>query len=187
MSITPSGSKQRVFFAVWPDAAVRSALAAWQPALKQLCGGRTMRADTLHLTLVFIGEMAADRLEVLTLAAQEVCAEGFEICFDEARYWGHNHILYAAPGVTPAPLQHLVVELEASLRRHRFDFEAREYQPHVTLGRNTHWSDEALPDMLPVRWSVSEFVLLESVPENAASAYRILARFPLGVAAGFTG
>lgn len=177
----------RVFFALWPVEAQRSALADWQHVLKKLCGGRTMRADTLHLTLVFLGQVAADRLEALTLAAEEVCAEGFELCLDEARYWVHNHILYAAPGVTPAALQHLVNELEASLRRHRFDFDEREYKPHVTLGRNTHWSDEPLPDMLPVRWSVSEFVLLESVPENAASAYRILARFPLGVAAGFTG
>ena len=173
-------SKQRVFFAVWPDAAVRCTLDDWQPVLKQLCGGRTMRADTLHLTLVFIGEVAVNRLEALQLAAAEVFAESFELCLDEVRYWAHNHILYAAPGVTPGPLQRLVSELEASLRRHRFSFEEREYQPHVTLRRNALWTDDPLPEFQPGRqpvcWRVDEFVLLRSAP---GASYRVLAHFPL--------
>lgn len=87
----------RVFFALWPDEAVRSALSAWQPSLRELCGGDAMRADTLHSTLVFLGEVETHRLEALLLAAREVAGSPFEIDFDVARYWGHNHIVYAAP------------------------------------------------------------------------------------------
>lgn len=169
-------SRVKVFFALWPNDAEREALSAWQPALKKLCGGRVMRKQTLHTTLVFIGHIDADRLEALLLAAQEVVAQGFELCFDSARYWGHNHIAYAAPGHVPEQLLALVDRLERSLRRHRFVFDHREYKPHVTLLRNAHWTDEPLPGLPPVRWQAGDFALVQSLPEE----YRVLARFPLG-------
>jgi len=177
----------RVFFALWSDDAERRALAAWQGALQALCGGRRMRPDTLHATLVFLGEVATDRLEALSLAAEEVSAEGFDLCFDQARYWGHNHILYAAPGAVPQQLAQLVHELEESMRRHRFAFDRRVYQPHVTLLRNARWRDEALPEMPPVHWRMSDFVLLQSEPHNGEAHYRVLARFPLGDVSAFPG
>ena len=62
----------RVFFALWPAAIESAQLAAWQAPLKRLCGGRAMRGETLHNTLVFIGEVELYGLEVLQLAAQEV-------------------------------------------------------------------------------------------------------------------
>ena len=60
----------RVFFALWPDDAERAALAAWQLPLHKLCSGRIIRADTLHNTLVFLGNVEAHRLEAPYLAAQ---------------------------------------------------------------------------------------------------------------------
>src|SRR5450759_5150556 len=163
----------RVFFALWPTAAERGHLAAWQTPLKRLCGGRAMRVDTLHNTLVFIGDVEQTRLEALRLAAQEVSAACFELSFDEARYWGHNHIVYAAPGHVPQHLAQLVSALEQCLTQHRFKFDQREYKPHVTLLRNAHRTDvpkpkignplptsgwaeltPPLPEMHPVRWQI---------------------------------
>jgi 2'-5' RNA ligase len=169
----------KAFFALWPPAAERSHLAAWQKPLKSLCGGRAMRGENLHNTLVFIGNIAQSRLEPLLLAAQEVRAEGFELCLDVARYWGHNHIVYAAPVHLPQPLTQLVLGLEQSLIRHGFKFDSREYQPHVTLMRNAHWTDAPLPAMQPVRWQIKDFALMQSVPQEGFTAYTELARFPL--------
>lgn len=172
-----TATNARVFFALWPDEAERRELSAWQTVLP--CDGRAMRTDTLHATLVFLGEVAQDRLEALKLAAEEVGAERFELSFDEARYWGHNHILYAAPRVVPPQLLQLVRELELHLTRHRFKFEQREYKPHVTLLRNAHWTDNSLPAMPPVLWDVREFVLLQSELQNGEANYRTLAHFSL--------
>ena len=165
----------KVFFALWPTAAERSRLAAWQTPLKKLCGGRAMQAEKLHATLVFIGNVEPSRLEALHLAAQEVSGEGFELRFDEARYWGHNHIVYAAPVHVPQQLTQLVGALEEKLARHRFKPDQREYKPHVTLMRNAHWSDVPLPAMPPVSWQAKEFALVQSTHQE----YRVLARFPL--------
>jgi 2'-5' RNA ligase len=174
----------KVFFALWPSAAERSQLAAWQKPLKSLCAGRAMSGETLHNTLVFIGNIAQSRLEPLQLAAQEVSGEDFELCFDAARYWGHNHIVYAAPVHQPKPLSQLVLALEQSMVRHGFKFDVREYRPHVTLMRNAHWTDAPLPALRPVCWQVNDFALVQSVNQDKLAGYRVLARFPLGPAAG---
>lgn len=178
MSDTPH-STARVFFALWPKAGERAALAAWQPPLRELCGGRAMLPANLHNTLVFLGNVAAHRLEALQLAAQEVEAERFNLRFDQARYWGHNHIVFAAPPSVPPQLAQLVHDLEQRLDRHRFRFDRRAYKPHVTLLRHAKWSDTPLPEMPAVRWQVRDFVLVQSPQEEGDSQYRVLARFPL--------
>ena len=148
-----------------------------------------MRGETLHATLVFIGDVALYRLEALQLAAQEVAGEGFELRIDEARYWGHNHIVYAAPRRTPQQLAQLVDALEQRLTAHRFKFAShhpvsRDYQPHVTLLRNARWSDAPLPAMPPVCWKIENFALVQSVPGDGLMDYLVLARFPLRAAGG---
>lgn len=170
----------KVFFALWPTTAQRSQLTAWQAPLHALCGGRAMRVQTLHATLVFIGQIDPSRLEALQLTAQEVNAEGFELSFDAARYWGHNHIVYAAPTHAPQQLMQLVDALEQHLVRHKFQLELREYKPHVTLLRNAHWTDAPLPAMPAVCWQHHDFALIQSMPDQ----YRVLARFPLSLSDG---
>lgn len=177
-------SRVRVFFALWPTAAERGRLAAWQGPLHRLCGGRVMRGETLHATLVFVGELERSRLEALQLAAQEVDGERFALCFDEARYWGHNHIAYAAPRDVPQQLARLVGALEQRLARHHFKFDRREYKPHVTLLRNAQWSDTPLPEMRRVCWQANDFALLQSVQQDGVASYRVLARFPLASCGG---
>jgi 2'-5' RNA ligase len=173
--------KAKVFFALWPTAAERDRLAAWQKPLQRLCGGRAMRSEMLHNTLVFIGNVEQARLEALQLAAQEVSGQCFELCFDAAHYWGHNHIVYAAPGETPQQLAQLVDALEQRLSVHGFNFDQRQYKPHVTLLRNARWTDAALPKRQPVCWQAGDFALVQSAQQEGEPHYRVLARFPLGV------
>ena len=170
---------RRLFFALWPSSAERTALAAWQAALQQLCGGRPQAPLMLHATLVFLGAVAEERMQALQLAAQEISCSGFMLQLDVARYWGHNHLVYAAPGVVPSPLMQLVKELEQKLLHHHFAFERRSYKPHVTLLRHARWTDTPLPAMSPVILAVRDFVLVQSVSEGRGVRYEILARFPL--------
>jgi len=176
-SMNSPNAQARVFFALWPNRQQRAALAVWQARLHELCGGRVMRPDTLHTTLVFLGEVSQQRLEALQLAAQEVAFEPFELRFDMARYWGHNHIAFASPSSVPPQLQRLVDELEQRLTSHGFRFERRPYKPHVTLLRNAQWSDAELPTMPAVRWPVSDFVLVQSLSDEQGARYEVLARF----------
>lgn len=138
-----------------------------------------MHADTLHSTLVFIGNIEPGKLELLQDAALRVRTEPFTLCFDEARFWAHNQIVYAAPRNPPEPLGVLVASLEQGLKLTGFNFDQRRYQSHVTLLRNARCDAGSLPPVEPVCWQISEFVLLQSVHTERRSAYRILSRIPL--------
>ena len=138
-----------------------------------------MSAKTLHATLVFLGDVKEHRLEALQLAAQEVNGSAFQLAFDVARYWGHNHIVYAAASSVPTHLLQLVEELEQSLIKHRFRFEKRPYKPHLTLLRHAKCSDVAMPAMSQVIWQVKDFVLVQSAPDENGANYQVLARFAL--------
>ena len=176
---TPRKNKRRLFFALWPNAAERTALAAWQLPLRELCGGRTMRPDTLHATLVFMGDVFEHRLVELVSIAQEINFQCFALDWSEVCYWQHNHIVYAAPETTPPQLAHLVSELATLLREHGFHFERRDYQVHVTLLRNAKWNDMALPRQSNVCWLVRDFALVQSLGDEQGARYEVLARFPL--------
>jgi 2'-5' RNA ligase len=170
----------RLFFALWPSAAECAALSAWHSPLRELCGGRVMRTDTLHSTLVFVGEVEESRLEVLELVAQGTNSSGFELKLTSAHYWGHNHIVYAAPDATPPQLAELVQKLEIKLHKHHFQLESRPFKPHVTLLRDAKWSDAKLPQMPAVSWKFNDFVLVKSLrDEQGAPYYDVLARYPL--------
>ncbi len=184
MSHPPDEPTARVFFAIWPTSTESGALAEWQGPLNQLCGGRTLRGETLHLTLVFIGGIERARLETLLHAAQVVSAEGFELCFERALYWRRNHIVYAAPDQVPPRLARLVNALEQSLATHGFKFDKHEHKPHITLLKNARGAAVDLKGMPPVGWRIRDFALVESVPQGGLMGYRVLARFPLK-AAGF--
>ena len=179
MNLTLEQRRIRVFFALWPTAAERDQLAAWLAPLHRLYGGRTLRGETLHNTLVFIGEVPQDDLASLQVAAQEVRNDAFELCLDEARYWGHNHIVYAAPSQPPPQLARLASTLARHLDKHGIKFDQRGYQPHVTLLRNARRTDPPLPALPPVCWQISEFALMQSLNQEGKTNYRVLATFPL--------
>ena len=169
----------RVFFALWPSDTERSTLTEWQIPLKRLAGGRVMSADSLHATLVFIGGIDQSRLDALQLTASEVNMERFELRLAQAHYWGHNHIVYAAPDQMPVQLAHLVNTLETSLNRNHFQFDRHTFKPHITLLRHAHWTDQQLPQMQPINWLVEDFALVQSRTKPDVANYRVLARFPL--------
>lgn len=170
----------RVFFALWPGPRQRAAVAGWQASLRELCSGKPTRPDNLHATLVFVGGVPAQRLEALKLAAQEVNGRQFELAFDQARYWGHNHIVHAAPSAVPAELDRLVEDLQQSLRRHGFSFDSHSrYRPHITLLRHARWRNAALPRMQPSLWRMDHFALVQSVSGPDGVNYQVIAAFPL--------
>jgi 2'-5' RNA ligase len=167
----------RVFFALWPDDRVRDALQCHARELLRSCGGRAMRHENLHLTLVFIGDVAAGRLDDLTSMAHAISATPFELVLDQTGYWRHNRIVSALPLTVPEPLRTLVSAIEGGLQQAGFEFYQRPYAPHVTLLR-----DARAPAILPplgLDWPVREFVLVESARGTRGAEYRVLGRWPL--------
>ena len=167
----------RLFFALWPDDATRDALNRTGKWLHQHWGGRRMRADTLHITLAFLGSTPAEQLDILAACADTVCTDVFELLLDQAGYWRHNRIGWFGASETPPQHFELVKALNAALQAAGFPVDVRPHVPHVTLLRKS--AGGTVPECVPVRWPIHDFVLVKSSTESDGARYEVIRRWPL--------
>jgi 2'-5' RNA ligase len=177
--MSPEGPepKQRLFFALWPDAVVRSALAETG---KQLLGKRTRRiaAEKLHITLAFAGPVTAPVRDCLLAQAATIRVAPFELQIDRVGHWARPRILWAGPTRTPPELWSLVGALNTAFEACGLVRERRPYQAHVTLARKISRAP-ARTALEPLPWSISHFCLVESVTDAQGARYQILGSWSL--------
>lgn len=168
----------RMFFALWPSAAVARSLAGQSRTLESHIGGRVTRTDSIHLTLAFLGDVALDRVEALLALPADVTSAPFELQLDRLGVWPRNGIGWAAPSAAPAALIELQARLANWLGQAGFRVEARAFVPHVTLIRK---ATRTVPELAipPIAWRSDEFVLVRSNLSATGSRYETLGRFAL--------
>lgn len=165
----------RLFFALWPPPAAARILADWAGKAARDTGGKPVAAEKIHLTLAFLGD--ADPKEAIA-AAKEIHGEAFDLPIEESEYWKRNRIVWVGPRQIPAPLERLVTALQLELFRAEFILERRPFAAHVTLLRKARMA-LALPDLPPVRWHASDFVLVQSHTSRTGPTYATVQGFPL--------
>jgi 2'-5' RNA ligase len=177
----------RVFFALWPDAGVRRALVKAAGILHGRHGGRQTRPDSIHLTLVFVGQVDVQHIPGLLAMAEAMRVASFDVEFDTAECWRHNHIGCLGASRTPENLLALVEELESGLKTMGIPFDRRPYKPHITLLRKADcrkgydFGEETKksPALQPVGWPARDFVLVKSSLRPDGTRYEELGRWPL--------
>lgn len=177
--------RERLFFALWPDAAVRQSLLTVQ---NQFLPPRTRRvhAEDLHLTLAFLGELDADGRRRAEQAAGRARGSAFDLSLDRVDFWRRPQVFLAGAAVAPAALLELVAVLGQGLAEEGFELERRPFNPHVTLARRLH---EAPSQELtvPLAWPVRDWVLVRSQVAGPAPHYQVLRRWPLAESASPAG
>ncbi|MFZ2267055.1 MAG: RNA 2',3'-cyclic phosphodiesterase [Azonexus sp.] len=176
----------RVFFALWPPAALAEQLAETARAAAGQYGGRPTRQATIHLTLAFLGEVAESRLPEIVRCASTIKAAPFELQLDHLGFWAHNRLLWAGCSVVPPALQQLVGDLQQNLRLAGYppDSGGHGFTPHLSLLRRVP-AARAPAAMAPVAalampgWSCHSFVLVRSQLSSLGSDYQIIDEFPL--------
>ena len=169
--------RHRVFFALWPDGATRSALSRATRAAVQASGGRPIAKDRLHLTVAFLGELTAAGV-ALARSVPPIEVGAFELTLDAIGVWPESRVLWVAPRSLPAPLEELEARLWERLAAQGFEGEDRLYRPHVTLARRARPIEA---DVVPVLWRVEDLALVESFPDGRSVYYEVLERWPLAV------
>lgn len=168
----PQGrNRQRLFFALWPDLALRRGIAATTKQLEAThrIGGRALPPARYHLTLQFLGDFdrAAEAvIDAAINAADEVRLPGFELQLDRAGSFGGTRVGWLGPARVPPALSALAAVLGLALDRHGVPRESDgqgSWTPHVTVLRGMRRTLPAL-DIAPLAWAVDGFALVRSQP-----------------------
>lgn len=175
-----AGSPVRLFFALWPDDAVRAALAEWATTLHRACGGRPTRPGNLHMTLAFLGDTELARCTELKRVAGGVMPRRFELRVDQPGYWKHNRIAWAGASENPPELAGMVGALREALTEASFRFDAKPFVAHVTLLRKATPPAE-MPLLPPIVWRGNGFALVRSVPGARGSDYVVDGQWQAGL------
>jgi RNA 2',3'-cyclic 3'-phosphodiesterase len=167
----------RLFFALWPDQAVRDEVEKFARQLS-LVNGRLVPASNTHITLVFLGNVDEQTAESLSNQANHICMNAFSLTLDQLGWWKKPKIAWLAPTHYPQVLPDLAAELRKIARNTEVSLDERPYRPHLTLARKIK---SPLLDA-PARsifWNINEFCLVESKSGEMGVEYEVKQSWPL--------
>jgi 2'-5' RNA ligase len=175
----------RLFVALWPAPELQAELAAMARSLAEQSEGRPARAENIHLTLVFLGDVDPDREAALVAA---IDAEGgrvpdpaFTLVLDRLGSFGSG-IVWAGAGRTPPALMSLQARISRCAREAGIPVESRAFAAHLTLVRKAR--RRLRGPLGPLSWPVAQFRLVGSTLAEGGSRYRCIREWPLGDTAG---
>lgn len=175
---SPQRNSRRLFFALWPSDELRAQIEATALPVVRASGGRPIPPRNFHVTLLFLGEIPAEKFLAIQRAPASLAgARAFQLEFDRIESWGRK-VLCLTPSAPPAAAIDLAERLRASLRSELNHLDERPYSPHITLARD-------LPRGCPVQQvepllhRVNDYALVESVRDAGGSHYSVLERWPL--------
>lgn len=174
-----SPGKPRLFFALWPGTETRHALFRESRSTVLATDGRPVAARNFHMTLVFLGVVAAEAVSLVQSIAASVHGERFRLELDRYGYWKEPQVLWCgASRVVPAAAM-LAATLRERLANAGFKPDPKPFVPHVTLARKVHRPGDLGP-FGPLSWHAKEFALVRSVTGADGSEYSPLATYALG-------
>lgn len=199
----PKEPTRRLFFALWPDEAMRQAMVQATRKAARASGGRPVPVGNLHVTLAFLGSVPERRLPELAKIARasvplpalaavnapgsarsfaadraELMGDRLAITFDRLEHWRPAQLLCVLPAEPPAPMAALARSLQEQLAAGGFAPDLKPFRPHVTVVRKVSRPGR-IDGMHPVVWSFTELALIESrtLPEGAS--YSVVEALPL--------
>jgi len=181
----PVRESHNLFFALWPSDSVRVAIEAAAGRLRQehQPAGRWIARHRYHMTLHYLGNHDAvpqPLADFACAAGGRVRAAAFDVPLDTAASFSNNKQIPWWLGCHETP-----PDLRALWRAIRKEFGETGQRalrnaaliPHVTILRDAVVPLPPTP-IPPIRWPVSEFVLIDSVLGSTPS-YQLLGRWPL--------
>ena len=170
----------RLFFALWPDPRVRATIAHAAAALPADLRAHRVPPQNYHLTLAFVGEVAATQLALLQQIGRSQRFAGCTLKFDALEYWREPRVLVATAGQIPPELLELWTQLCRALTQNQ-SLRLEPVSPrraHVTLARKVAQAP-VLQAMSPFEWTSRDFSLVRSDTSGAHSVYTVVDTWPL--------
>lgn len=167
---------RRLFFALWPDATLRERLVESFGAAAATAGGRAVVPENLHVTLEFLGPVAASRLDELIALGAATSLPPTELSLDTLEWWPRPALRVAGTSRPASALLDLQAELRLRLGEHGFRVDSRAFRPHLTLAREVRVAP-ATTRAVRLDWPLNELALVESHAQPGGSRYTALERW----------
>jgi 2'-5' RNA ligase len=174
----PDNRTVRLFFAVVPDAATGERIAAAAAALPREPQSVLVPRNNYHMTLAFVGEVAAPQTQLLRHIGAAQRASAFALRFDSYEYWPKPEVVVAAARSIAPPLDALWRQLHRELAQYQWALNAKRLRPHVTLARKVAQAP-VLQAMSSFDWLMREFCLMRSDTSGKQPAYTVVDTWPL--------
>ena len=168
-----TGVRLRLFFAAAPDPVAREQIAEASQSLSLEPGARRVPRENYHMTLAFVGDVAASQLPVMLKVGAAQKERVFSVAFDAYEYWPKPGVIVAAARLVPAELHRLWLQLHQDLAGHAWALESERLRPHVTLARKVS-QPPVLQAMSAFDWRVRDFCLMCSDTSGIRSAYTVV-------------
>ena len=196
--MTDAPDQVRLFIACEVPDDVKASIGAIIETLRGRSGTavRWIRAEGVHVTLKFLGEVPVKKMSAIKLAIQEAVVghQPFELELSNIGTFGGREglrIMWVGIAGDVLRLEALVRAVNAALAVVGFEPERRPFRPHLTLGR--------VKDEIPTRqraeievavgkmavpgvnWRTAQVSLMRSNLTRGGASYEVLATFPLRI------
>jgi len=179
----PALPTRRLFFALWPDETQRHALEHASAKAVRHSGGRPVPVPNLHVTLAFLGSVAAARIPDLQRMAREQAGRLAHdapptLTFERLVHWKEPQILCALAAEESPTARGLALALQEAAAGLGLSPDRKPFQAHVTLARKVV-QPRALLKLRPVVWRFDAFALIDSRTEPSGPVYSVIDSYPL--------
>lgn len=161
---------RRLFFALWPDGALRPQLAGLAAAVLPSARGVVTATANLHATLLYLGPVAERRQLCAEHVADALAGRAFTLSLDHIGYFRRPQALWVGCRQLPEPLLGLVSGLRAGCASCGLSTDVRPFELHVTLVKKVN-ADPGRSPILSLHWEVGQFALIESLQEEGVTHY----------------
>lgn len=174
----------RLFFALWPGEALRTALATSAATALAQVAGQAVPPGNLHVTLAFLGPVPGSALVSLFEVGGQGPWPAVDLAFERLEFWAKPKVLVAMPESIPAAGLAIVERLWTRLERLGYAREARPWRPHLTLARRIRRPPPENLMLAPIGpagdtllWRLA---LVESSAHPDGTRYKPIADWPIG-------
>ena len=168
----------RLFFALSLDHANRYTIAAFQQ--QRFSGnGRSIPAQNLHVTLLFIGEVEQSRIIKLASETDKLVCDSFDLTMDHLEFFPANGMVWLTASSIPSGLHRLYQLLRGVAVRNSIKTDRKPFRPHITLIRNVTSPPAAETQVPPISLRCEDFTLFQSVQGPQGFRYIALEEWSL--------
>ena len=173
--------KIRLFIALKPDSVSTTRILSLIRKLKRDYPGKFYRRDKLHLTLVFLGWVKQDNLNIIQEILRKDTARFTPLRFQTALLELHqkskerNH-LWLKFELSPS-LKSFQTKLAQDLSKKGFQLEKRAFLAHLTLAQQIK-TKQKISQVIKLRLNFRQLILYQSILSPKGSRYRAILTLP---------